>query len=250
MVNLGVFRFFFQHWKVFSEMWFHGENISIWEWQNLHSPFLSTHSRVIVQLWLSIMTPSVPFSRSRSSYHIIRSQPVAFRENGVCNHTHIKRQIEADPLIQRLSNIMSMPTQKQTTLPQTVTTATDHRPPTVHSHNSLIHACNQTEIPRWCPIHELDKQLQNPHWHWSDGNTSILHQNDLLQTNSDVTISKSHDTIISRYEVHDTIFIAKFTKKTNWELEKKLCFVHFKVKLFYLMHFESSKWRAPTHVLN
>ncbi len=33
----------------------------------------------------------------------------------------------------------------------------------------------------------------------------------------------------------------------NW---KKLNVVHFKVKLFYLVHIESSKLRAPTHVLN
>ncbi len=35
----------------------------------------------------------------------------------------------------------------------------------------------------------------------------------------DVTISKSYDTIISQYEVHDMIFIAIFKKKTKEELE-------------------------------
>ncbi len=48
----------------------------------------------------------------------------------------------------------------------------------------------------------------------------------------DVILSKSHDTIISQYEVHDTIFIAIFKKKRQIG-------IFFKVKLFYLVHFES-----------
>ncbi len=59
----------------------------------------------------------------------------------------------------------------------------------------------------------------------------------------DITISESYNTVTSRYEVHDTIC-------NICNIEKNVNFVHFKVKLFYLMHFESSKLRAPTHVLN
>ncbi len=56
---------------------------------------------------------------------------------------------------------------------------------------------------------------------------------------------------ILRYEIHDTIFIAIFFfKKTYEELEKNEIFVHFTVKLFCLMHFESSELRATTHDLN
>ncbi len=244
----GVFRFFFQHWKVFFRNVFHRENISIWEWQNLHFaiPFhtLSCYSSVVALNHAAIC--SIQQEQELVSHYQITAS--RFQRDGVCNHTHIKRQIEADPLIQRCQYHV-MPTQNgQHCLKRWPQPQTTDRPPSIHTTVWFMHVIRQN--PSLVPSHELDKQLQNPHWHWSDGNTSILHQNDLLQTNSDVTISKSHDTIISRYEVHDTIFVAIFTKNTNWELEKNECFVHFKLKLFYLTHFESSKWRAPTHVLN
>ncbi len=54
-----------------------------------------------------------------------------------------------------------------------------------------------------------------------------------------------HNTILLQYEVHDTIFTGIF-KKTN-EVQMNIFYI---VKLFYLMHFVSSKLRAPTHVLN
>ncbi len=50
-------------------------------------------------------------------------------------------------------------------------------------------------------------------------------------------ISKSHGTIITLYEVHGTIFIAIFEKKTNEDLDLFFNLVHFRVKFFYLMHF-------------
>ncbi len=54
--------------------------------------------------------------------------------------------------------------------------------------------------------------------------------------------------IISWYEVHNT-FVGDIKKKK--ELEKqRFFFLHFKVNLFYIMHVESSKLRAPTHDLN
>ncbi len=62
-------------------------------------------------------------------------------------------------------------------------------------------------------------------------------------------MSKSNDTILLQYEVQYRIFIAIFKKKKNKNWEKNKNVVHFKVNLFYLMHFESSKLRAPTHVL-
>ncbi len=59
-------------------------------------------------------------------------------------------------------------------------------------------------------------------------------------------ISESHDTILLRYEINDTIFLAMFKmkKKTN---EFSILYI-FKVTLFNLMHLESSKLRAPIHV--
>ncbi len=47
---------------------------------------------------------------------------------------------------------------------------------------------------------------------------------------------------------HDTICIAIFNKKDMKNWEKYIYFVHFKVQLFYQMHFESSKLRAATRV--
>ncbi len=45
-------------------------------------------------------------------------------------------------------------------------------------------------------------------------------------------------------------YIIAILKKKKNRIQCFFFFLHFKVKLFYLMHFESSKLRAPAHVLN